>query len=109
MSLAYNQLQQLNLALTSTNHEYSFLIPRGAKHLRFNVRPNADSAKVYWYKTSVGNVDITGQSTVPYSTIGSGANVEEAFNGADFGGQIIYFQTSHATEVLELSYIIDTE
>lgn len=101
-----NQLVNGNLALTSTSHEYSITVPAGARGLRFNVRPNADSAKVYWYLASVGDTDVTGQSTVPWNTIGTGGPTEEQFQGALHGGQKVYFQTSHSSEVLEYSYII---
>jgi hypothetical protein len=106
---AINQIQVANVAIANVKGtEYSFAIPPGAKHIRFGLRPNADSADLYWYMTSIGNADITGQSLVPYRTIGhSDLPRQEYFYGAALGGQTIYFQASHATEVVEISYIID--
>jgi hypothetical protein len=80
-----------NVSLTTAGTEYSYTIPVGTKRIKFKLR--ALNALLKYSFTS-------GESGTTYITVAYGD--DEEINDAKLGGQIIYFQSPTASQVVEV-------
>lgn len=99
-----SQMQQQNISAPSAYNEYSFKVPPRVNQLTINVR--SGNTPLFWYMAPSGSLNPGSSSNLPalYNTIPAGAN--RTISG-QLGGQIIYFQTSGASQVAEIDYYGD--
>jgi len=83
-----------NVTLTVADTEYSQLLPSGVKELRFRCRTNYD-VRFAW---ETGKVAVP---TEPYLTLPAGCDFHS--DRKDISGRTLYFASSEAGVVVELS------
>lgn len=83
-----------NITLTAADTEYSQLLPSGTKELRFRCRTLYD-VRFAWVTGKVAT------PTAPYLTLPAGCDYHSDIK--DISGKLIYFASSEAGVVVELS------
>jgi hypothetical protein len=83
-----------NITLTVANTEYSQLLPSGTKEMRFRCRTLYD-VRFAWVTGKVAT------PTEPYLTLPAGCDYHSDLK--DISGKLIYFASSQAGVVVELS------
>ena len=94
MSDASTKEQVFNITLTSADTEYSQLLPSGTKELRFTCRTLFD-VRYAWETGKVAT------PTAPYLTLSAGRHMYSDMK--DLSGKTLYFASSEAGVVIELS------